>query len=173
MNLKGTTRGSWRKTFRQRTPDCTEKASKPFYWTQATRNTHTDDEAELANRLNNFYTRFDKHDFKPEQERVMQKVHRRSFRPVTVEEKEVATCLRQVKPESAAGPDNISSKTLRECADSLAPVFTRLFQWSLDGGHVPCIWKTSNISVAKKRFPREMNDFRLVALTSVRFKCAE
>ena len=133
----------------------------------------TSDEAELANRLNT-YTRFDKHDFKTEQERAVQRVHRWASRPVTVEEKEVATCFRQVKPKGAVGPDNTSSKTLRECANSLASVFTGLFQWSLDDGHVPRIWKTSNITtVTRKRSPREMNDCRPEALTSVPFKCAE
>ena len=105
----------------------------------------------------------------------MQKVHRRSFRPVTVEEKEVATCYRQVRPNSAAGPDNISSKTLRECTDSLARCSPDCFSgpWMLTMFRASEKKSSNNIPVAKKRSPREMNDFRPVALTSVPFNCAE
>ena len=84
------------------------------------------------------------------------------------------TCILKVKTHSAAGPDNISSKTLRECSDSLAPIFTELFQRSLDEGTIASLWKTSTIiPVAKKPSPKEMNDYRPVALTSIAFKCAE
>ena len=79
-----------------------------------------------------------------------------------------------MKTHSAAGPDNISGKTLKECSDSLARIFTNLFQRSLDEGTIPSLWKTSTIiPVAKKPSPKEMNDYRPVALTSIAFKCAE
>ena len=83
-------------------------------------------------------------------------------------------CFLKVKTHSAADPDNISGRTLKECSDSLAPIFTKLFQRSLDEGIIPSLWKTSTIvPVAKKPYPLEMNDYRPVTLTSISFKCVE
>ena len=89
-------------------------------------------------------------------------------------------CFLTVKTHSAAGPDNISGRTLKECSDSLAPVSIHLFQRSLDEGIIPSLWKTSTIvPMAKKPSPKEMNDYMPVAyylpvaLASIPFKYAE
>eukprot|EP00745_Piridium_sociabile_P003480 TRINITY_DN12039_c0_g1_i1.p1 TRINITY_DN12039_c0_g1~~TRINITY_DN12039_c0_g1_i1.p1 ORF type:complete len:561 (-),score=151.19 TRINITY_DN12039_c0_g1_i1:152-1588(-) len=104
----------------------------------------------------------------------MEKVLSRPSQPVPISLDEVRTSFRKVRARSAAGPDNISGRLLRECCESLAPVFLELFQRSLDEGIVPRIWKSSIIvPVAKKRSPAELNDYRPVALTSIPFKCAE
>ena len=50
----------------------------------------------------------------------------------------------------------------------------RLLQMLLTSGHIPLIWKPSNvIPVPKKPFPSALNDYRPVALTSIPFKCME
>ena len=104
----------------------------------------------------------------------MEEVHCRQSQPVQISQEAVRNCFLKVKTHSAAGPDNISGKTLKECSDSLAPIFTKLFQRSLDEGTIPSLWKNSTIiPVAKKPSPKEMNDYRPVALTSIAFKCAE
>ena len=134
----------------------------------------TSDESKLAADLNKFYARFDQRDFSSEQQRAMQEVRSRPSTPVAITTEEVKASFRQVRVRSAAGPDDISGRLLRECGDSLAPVYCELFQRSLDEGHVPDIWKSSVIvPVAKKRSATVMNDFRPVALTSIPFKCAE
>ena len=87
---------------------------------------------------------------------------------------EVSACFEKVNSRSACGPDHIQGSVLKHCHSSLAPVFTRLFQQSLDTGHIPPIWKSSNIRpIPKKPSPSTMNDYRPVALTSIPFKCFE
>ena len=52
-------------------------------------------------------------------------------------------------------------------------VYTKLFNYCLDS-HIPNIWKTANIiPVPQKTFPKELNDYRPISLTSVPFKCLE
>ena len=73
----------------------------------------------------------------------------------------------------APGPDNISARVLKTCADQLAPVFTQLYNESSQT-HIPSIWKTAKIiPVPKKSTPKEPNDYRPIALTSIPFKCCE
>ncbi len=62
----------------------------------------------------------------------------------------------------------------RSCADQLAPVFTALFNKSLEQCHVPRCFKTSTIvPVPKKPSIASLNDYRPVALTSVVMKVFE
>ena len=72
------------------------------------------DDARLAEELNSFYTRFDKYDFSEQQKEVMEEVRCRPSQLVEFS-------------QEAAGPDNISDRTLKESSNSLAPTFTRLF----------------------------------------------
>ena len=73
---------------------------------------------------------------------------------------------RRQKPEPAAGPDPISPATLRHCADQLSPVFTDIFNISLETGHVPACFTTSTIiPVPQKAKTTGLNDYRPVALT--------
>ena len=68
----------------------------------------------------------------------------------------------------------MSPATLRSCADQLAPVFTALFNKSLEQCHVPRCFKTSTIvPVPKKPSIASLNDYRPVALTSVVMKVFE
>lgn len=132
------------------------------------------DEKAHGEELNKFYTRFDKYDFSTEQQEVLQEVCSQSAEPIQLDVREVVKQFRQIKTRSAAGPDMISGRLLRECRGSLAPVFLRLFQQSVDSGYVPHVWKTATIvPVAKKPSPQTMNDFRPVALTPIPFKCME
>ena len=86
----------------------------------------------------------------------MEEVRCRQSQPVEISQEAVRTCFLKVKTHSAAGPDNISGRTLNGCSDSLAPVFTNLFQRSLDEGIIPSLWKASIIvPVAKKLSPRK------------------
>ena len=68
----------------------------------------------------------------------------------------------------------MSGKVLKNCNESLAPAFCHAFNKCLEEGKVPEAWKTATIvPVPKKPNPKEMNDYRPVALTSVPFKCLE
>ena len=77
-------------------------------------------------------------------------------------------------PRKAAGPDSVSPSTLKHCADQLSPVFTDIFNTSLETCHVPACFKTSTIiPVPKKTRTTGLQDYRPVALTSVVMKSFE
>uniref|UniRef100_A0A3P8NNR5 Reverse transcriptase domain-containing protein n=1 Tax=Astatotilapia calliptera TaxID=8154 RepID=A0A3P8NNR5_ASTCA len=74
----------------------------------------------------------------------------------------------------APGPDGVSPATLRHCANELAPVFSGIFNSSLQACHVPACFKSSTmIPVPKKPRITGLNDYRPVALTSVVMKSFE
>ena len=76
--------------------------------------------------------------------------------------------------EQAPGPDGVTPAVPKMCAEELAPVFKILSDKSVSDHCVPEVWKTSIIvPVPKKNIPEKLNDYRLVALTSVCMKCLE
>ena len=89
-------------------------------------------------------------------------------------EHDVRRELKRVNTRKAAGPDRISGRVIRTCADLLAPVFTTIFNLSLAQSTVPTCFKMSTIiPVPKNASPAGMNDYRPIALTSVVMKCFE
>ncbi|XP_070180310.1 muscarinic acetylcholine receptor DM1-like [Littorina saxatilis] len=92
----------------------------------------------------------------------------------TIQESEVRGLFRKQNPRKASGPDLVSTSTLRSCADQLAPVFTDIFNTSVQQMSVPRCFKSSVIvPVPKKPKVTQLNDFRPVALTSVIMKVLE
>ncbi|KAK3552096.1 hypothetical protein QTP86_000241 [Hemibagrus guttatus] len=85
---------------------------------------------------------------------------------------DVRRAFRRVNTRKAAGPDVISGRVLRACADQLAPLFTETFNLSLTQSVIPTCFKESIIvPVPKKTHPASINDYHPVALTSVVMKC--
>ncbi|KAI3363855.1 hypothetical protein L3Q82_001455 [Scortum barcoo] len=79
---------------------------------------------------------------------------------------QVRTQLKKIKARKATGPDGISSRLLRDCADQLCQVVCYIFNLSLSLERVPVLWKTSCVvPVPKTSRPKEPNHFRPVALT--------
>ena len=133
-----------------------------------------DDPRKLAHDLNCFYARFDSTDFSAERAATLAEVNGMEQREEVLTEEEVSRRFRLVSQCNACGPDEIPGAVLKHCHDSLAPVFTALFQRSLEAGHIPSIWKSSNVvAVPKKPSPYALNDYRPIALTSIPFKCME
>ncbi|KAI3372137.1 hypothetical protein L3Q82_006995 [Scortum barcoo] len=80
---------------------------------------------------------------------------------------QVRTQLKKIKARKATGPDGISSRLLRDCADQLCQVVCYIFNLSLSLERVPVLWKTSCVvPVPKTSRPKEPNHFRPMALTS-------
>ncbi len=68
----------------------------------------------------------------------------------------------------------ITGKFLKVCADQLCDIFTDVFNLSLAQHKVPKLWKESIVvPVAKNKSPKELNDLRPVALTSLVMKTFE
>ncbi len=79
--------------------------------------------------------------------------------------------LGRVNVRKAAGPDGITGRVLRSCADQLAGLFTSIFNESLATSVVPNPFKKSVIiPVPKNSKPSCLNDYRPVALTSTVMK---
>ncbi len=93
---------------------------------------------------------------------------------ITLSEDEVRRELRRVKVRKAAGPDGITGRVLRSCADQLAGLFTSIFNESLATSVVPTSFKKSVIiPVPKNSKPSCLNDYRPVALTPTVMKVFE
>ncbi len=87
---------------------------------------------------------------------------------------DVNRVFRKQKSRKASGPDSILPACLKVCADQLAPIFTQIFNRSLELCEVPCCFKCSTIiPVPKKLKITGLNDYRPVALTSVVMKSLE
>ncbi len=93
---------------------------------------------------------------------------------ITVSEDEIRRELKRVNVRKAAGPDGITGRVLRSCADQLAGLFTSIFNESLATSVVPTSFKKSVIiPVPKNSKPSCLNDYRPVALTSTVMKVFE
>ncbi len=93
---------------------------------------------------------------------------------ITVSEDEVRRALKRVNIRKAAGPDGITGRVLRSCADQLAGLFTSIFNESLATSVVPTSFKKYIIiPVPKNNKPSCLNDYRPVALTSIVMKVFE
>ena len=79
-----------------------------------------------------------------------------------------------MKVKKAAGPDGISSRLLKSCADQLCRIEKYIFSLSLKLVKVPLPWKTSCVvPVPKVSHPKDFNSYRPVALTSHLMKTLE
>ncbi len=86
----------------------------------------------------------------------------------------VRQVFKKNKRRKAPGPDGVSPACLKTCADQLAPIFTQIFNISLELCEVPSCFKRSTIiPVPKKPKITGLNDYRPVALTSVAMKSFE
>ena len=82
--------------------------------------------------------------------------------------------LSKLPTGKAAGPDCVSPRVLRACAEQLCGVLHRVFNMSLSLQKVPVIWKTSClVPVPKKPQPSGFSDYRPLALTSHIMKTLE
>ncbi|KAI5616827.1 gastrula zinc finger protein XlCGF28.1-like [Silurus asotus] len=145
------------------------------YKTPSSRMVNAD--ASLADELNTFYARFKAAANHASGASGTTSVHAERAGEVntfTISEHDVRRAFKRVNTRKAAGPDGITGRVLKACADQLAPVFTEIFNLSLEQAVVPSCFKQSTIvPVPKKPQPACLNDYRPVALTSVVMKCFE
>ena len=124
----------------------------------------------LPDRLNDFYSRFDKLNTTSPSCITPSS----SLPPFAVDEYVVRSMFQRLNSRKAAGPDNISPCLLKLCADQLSSVFTDIFNVSLSQCKIPhCFKKSTIIPVPKKSTASCLNDYRPVALTSVVMKTLE
>ena len=89
-------------------------------------------------------------------------------------ERDVNKLFKRQNLRNAARPDSVPPSTLKHCADQLSPVFTEIFNTSLETCHVPACFRVSTIiRVPKKPWTAGLNDYRPVAVTSMVMKSFE
>ncbi len=128
----------------------------------------------LAEELNTFYSRFECNGGGATLPISASGSSRQSSEHVfTLSEDKVQRELRRVNVRKLAGPDGITGRVLRSCADQLA-LFTSIFNEFLATSVVPTSFKKSVIiPVPKNSKPSCLNDYHPVALTSTVMKVFE
>ena len=87
---------------------------------------------------------------------------------------EVESILRSLPTAKASGPDSINNKILRDLAHPLSTPLTDLFNFSLEKGQVPKIWKQANVTpIFKKDDPSVVSNYRPISLLSTIGKALE
>ena len=134
-----------------------------------------DNVQDYVDGLNQFYARFDDTQSHDECLDILNVINEsNNCERLVLSEKDVLLGLNRAKPGKACGPDRVSSNVVKSCRWELVTPMLRLFQLSLDLCIVPDTWKSSEIvPLPKVNIPKEMNDLRPVALTSVLMKCLE
>ena len=104
-------------------------------------------------------------------------LHGLSYPPIServIREEGVCKLSEGIKPNKAAGPDQISCQILKELATELAPALTSFFQQSLHTGDLPLTWLTAWVAPIFKKGPRsEPANYRPVSLTCITCKMLE
>ncbi len=95
----------------------------------------------LAEELNTFYGRFECNGGGATLPSSAGSSRQSSDHVFTLSEDEVRRELRRVNVRKAAGPDGITGRVLRSCADQFAGLFTSIFNESLATSVVPTSFK--------------------------------
>ena len=124
----------------------------------------------LPDRLNDFYSRFDKLNTTSPSSITPSS----SVPPFTVDEYVVRSMFQCLNSRKAAGPDKISRCLVKLCADQLSSVFTDIFNASLSQCKIPhCFKKSTIIPIPKKSAASCLNVYRPIVLTFVVMKTLE
>ncbi len=89
---------------------------------------------------------------------------------IQIIEDEVCQVFRKQKRKKAPGPGGVTPAYLKSCADQLVPIFTKIFNRSLELCEVPSCFKHSTIiPIPKKSKITGLNDYRPRAVTVLDF----
>jgi hypothetical protein len=87
---------------------------------------------------------------------------------LTITTEGVEKLLNLLNPKKAIGPDKIPTSIIKDNADILAPLITKIFQQSIDCGEVPLDWTKANVTALFKKGDRsDPANYRPVSLMCV------
>ena len=93
---------------------------------------------------------------------------------ITITVAGVAKQLSKLNPGKAAGPDNLTSRILKELHSEIAPILTDIFNTSLSEGTVPKDWKNAYVTPVYKKGPKSKpENYRPISLTCICCKVLE
>ena len=82
--------------------------------------------------------------------------------------------LKNLNPNKASGPDEISPKLLKELHHEIAPILTKIFKGSLHSGIVPDDSKSTFVAPVYKKGPKcKPSNYRPISLTCIASKLME
>ena len=82
--------------------------------------------------------------------------------------------MKNLNPNKASGPDEISPKLLKELHHEIAPILTKIFKSSLHSGIVPDDWKSALVAPVYKEGPKcKPSNYRPISLTCIASKLME
>ena len=86
----------------------------------------------------------------------------------------VEKLLKQLNPNKAVGPDMLPTQVMKDHAELITPMLSKIFQQSLDTGDVPNDWRNANITALFKKGDRTLPpNYRPLSLTSISCKLLE
>ncbi len=111
---------------------------------------------QLADDLNDFYCRFEKtphtrSEYLSTQPLTPPATPLSPTPALQISEDDVRQVFRKQKRKKAPGPDCVTPACLKYCADQLAPIFTQIFNRSLELCEVPSCFKCSTIIPIPKK----------------------
>ena len=93
---------------------------------------------------------------------------------IQINEAKVGAAIDALKEQSAAGPDGIPIRILKELRDELVRPLTKLFKESFESGKIPEDWREAIISpIFKKGSKAKPENYRPVSLTNIVGKLME
>ena len=133
------------------------------------------DDKQMADQLNHFFCSvFTKED--TDQIPVAENLvgDRDTLEDILITEEKVKEKLRNLRPDSAPGPDKLWPRILQSLSSTLAQPLAMVYTKSLGEGTVPPDWKLANIApVLKKGSKSNTGNYRPVSLTCVLCKVME
>ena len=106
------------------------------------------DDVTLPDKLNEFYSRFDLDNTTTP---APLPIDVNTPPPFVIDEDDVRSTFSQLSEGKAPGPDSIKPKLLKRCSSELAPVFSDIFNRSLESCSVPNCYKQSTIIPVPKK----------------------
>ena len=86
---------------------------------------------------------------------------------IQLTQKDVSDLIKCLDISKATGPDHVSHVMLKQAGDIIVPSLTRLFNFSLDSGIFPEMWKRANVTpLHKKNDNAVLDNYRPVSLLS-------
>ncbi len=93
---------------------------------------------------------------------------------ITISRNGIKKLLENIKPEKAAGPDEIHARALKMLAEPISSILEVIFSKSLETGEIPEDWRLANVTpVFKKGEKFKASNYRPVSLTCIACKIME